>query len=393
MPQFSQRTAWSLGENALTAARRRRQQAGLAILDLCESNPTRVGLAPAWQELAPLLSQPGISSYSPEPLGLEGARQAVAELHGQRVPAERVVLCASTSEAYSWIFKLLCDHGDSVLVPTPSYPLFDYLAGLEGVRPEPYPLHLVADEWWLDTQALQAAWHPRVKAVLVVSPANPTGSALRQSEARFLEQWCGERDLALVCDEVFAHTLGLGGADVGDRQPTCAGFSGCLTLVLSGLSKVCLLPQLKLGWMLVSGPAPLAAAAIARLELIADTYLSAATPVLLALPGLLALVPAIQARLGHRLVQNRQTLVEVFAGSPCSVLPADGGWSALLRLPRWPSDEQRALDLLEHHGLVVQPGWFFDLPGDGWLVLGLLQPPALFAPAVQQLALALTADL
>ena len=383
---FSQRTAWSLGENALTAARRRRVQAGLPLLDLCESNPTRVGLAPSWQELAPLLTQPGISSYSPDPLGLWSARQAIAELHGQRVPPERVVLSASTSEAYSWIFKLLCDQGDSVLIPTPSYPLFDYLAGLEGVRTEPYPLHLVGDEWWIDTEALQAAWHPRVKAVLVVSPANPTGSAIRQSEARFLEQWCGDRGLALVCDEVFADTLGLGGADVTDRQPTCAGLGGCLTLVLSGLSKVCLLPQLKLGWTLVSGPEALALAAMERLELIADTYLSAATPVQLALPGLLALRPQIQARLARRLVQNRQTLTEVFKGSPCSVLPADGGWSALLRLPRWPSDEQRALDLLEHHGLVVQPGWFFDLPGEGWLVLGLLQPPELFAPAADQLA-------
>lgn len=393
MPTFSQRTAWSLGENALTAARRRRDQAGLPLLDLCESNPTKVGLAPTWPELAPILAQPDASHYSPEPLGLWSARRAVADLHGQRVPAERVVLTASTSEAYAYIFKLLCDHGDSVLVPTPSYPLFDYLAGLEGVRTETYPLHLVADEWWVDTAALQAAWHPRVKAVLVVSPANPTGSAIRQTEARFLEQWCGERGLALVCDEVFADTLGTGGADVSDRQKTMAGTSGCLTLGLSGLSKVCLLPQLKLGWMLVSGPEALAAAAMQRLELIADTYLSVASPVQLALPGLLALRPQVQARLAQRLCENRQTLERVFRGSPCTVLPADGGWSALLRLPRWPSDEQRALDLLEHHGLVVQPGWFFDLPGDGWLVLGLLQPPDVFGPAAARLASALCADL
>ena len=390
---FSQRTAWNLGENALSAARRRREAAGLPILDLCESNPTQVGLSPTWQELAPLLAHPGAARYAPEPLGLAPARLAVAQLHGMLVPPERVVLTASTSEAYSWLFKLLCNHGDSVLIPTPSYPLFDYLAGLEGVRTETYPLHLVANEWWIDTEALNNAWHPRVKAVLVVSPANPTGSAIRQGEAQYLQHWCADRGLALVCDEVFADTLGICGADVADRQTTCAGLTGCLTVVLSGLSKVCLVPQLKLAWMLVSGPDSLAAAAMERLELMADTYLSAATPVQLALPGLLALRPDVQARLARRVCQNRQTLSRVFQGSACTVLGADGGWSALLRLPRSPTDEQRTLALLERHGLVVQPGWYFDLPGEGWLVVGLLQPPELFAVAAEQIAETLSGDL
>lgn len=389
---FSQRTAWPLAENALTSARKQRERAGLPLIDLCESNPTRVGLSPSWAELAPLLQQPQAASYQPDPLGLMSARLAVAELHGQRVPAEQIVLCASTSEAYAWAFKLLCDPGDEVLIPTPSYPLFDYLAGLESVQTASYPLHLVGDEWFIDTEALEQALTPRTRAVLVVSPANPTGSALHRDEARFLEAWCGERGLALICDEVFADTLGSGGGDVGDRQASCAGVQGCLTLVLSGLSKVCLLPQLKCGWMLVSGPAPLVESAMERLEIIADTWLSVATPVQLALPALLALRPTLQARLIQRIQHNRQVLRHALRGGPATLLPADGGWSALLRLPRWPSDEQRATELLQHHGLAVQPGWYFDLPGEGWLVLGLLQPPALFAPAAETLAQALAAQ-
>lgn len=386
---FSQRTAWPLSPNALSTARQRREQAGLPLLDLCESNPTRVGLSPSWQELEPLLLQPQAASYSPDPLGLLSARQAVAALHAQRVPAEQIVLSASTSEAYAWAFKLLCDPGDTVLIPTPSYPLFDYLAGLEAVQTASYPLHLVGDEWYIDTQALEQALTPRTRAVLVVSPANPTGSVLHREEARFLEAWCGERGLALICDEVFADTLGSGGGDVSDRQDSCAGFQGCLTIVLSGLSKVCLLPQLKCGWMLVSGPQTLVDSAMQRLEIIADTWLSVATPIQLALPGILALRPQLQERLIARLKANRQILARALRDGPATLLAADGGWSALLRLPKSLSDEQRAMDLLEQHGLVVQPGWYFDLPGEGWLVLGLLQPVELFEPAARRLAQAL----
>jgi len=303
------------------------------------------------------------------------------------VPAEHVILTASTSEAYAWLFKLLCDPGDRVLIPTPSYPLFDYLAALESVLVDPYPSHYLAGEWHIDLEALRAAVTDRTRAILLVSPNNPTGAVLHTTERDAIVTLCAERGLALISDEVFADTLDLTLTDraLTDRVVTLAGEDRCLTFVLSGLSKVCLLPQLKLGWIAASGPAPRLHDALVRLEVIADTYLSVATPVQHALPLLLALRPQIQANVRQRLATNRLVLVQALQGSIASVLAADGGWSALLRVPRLLSDEAWALHLLAHHGVLLQPGWYFDMPTEGHLVMGLLTDEETFRQGVAAL--------
>lgn len=379
---FSARTRWDLQTNALAQATEAARAAGLPLVDLTEANPTRVGLAPTWPQLQACLDDPAAATYAPLPFGLPHARAAVAEHHQQRVPAEQVVLTASTSEAYAYLFKLLCQPGDSVLVPQPSYPLFDYLAGLEAVRTVPYPSRLAGGEWHVDLAALAERIDDTTRAILVVSPNNPTGAVLRTEELAGLVALCREHGLALVSDEVFADTLD---PRLPDRVPTLAGEAGCLTFVLSGLSKVCLTPQLKLGWMLVSGPPAEVTEALARLEIVADTFLSVATPVQHALPRLLALRPELQDRLQARLGTNRQVLRQALEGGTATLLPADGGWSALVRVPRVQSDGDWALELLERDGLIVHPGWFFDLP-EGHLVLGLLQPPDVFAEAARLLA-------
>ncbi len=379
---FSQRTRWNLQDNPLTLAVAERRALGLPMLDLTETNPTRVNLPFPHAEVAEALLHPDNHLYVPEPLGLLLAREAVAQYHDNRVPPQQVILTASTSEAYAWLFKLLCDPGDRVLIPTPSYPLFEYLAALESVAVDPYPSRYVAGEWHVDLEALRDAVTERTRAVLLVSPNNPTGAVLHTAEREAIVELCAERGLALLSDEVFADTLD---PRLTDRAATLTGEPRCLTFVLSGLSKVCLLPQLKLGWIAASGPAPLLHDALARLEVIADTCLSVATPVQHALPLLLALRPRIQAEVRQRLDAHRGALEQALRGSIASVLPADGGWSAILRVPRVLSDEGWALHLLRHHGVLLQPGWYFDMPSEGHLVMGLLSDDAIFVPGITAL--------
>ena len=380
---FSQRTHWSQTHNALTLAVAARRAAGLPILDLTATNPTQVDLPLPMDEVATALFQGTTGTYDPQPFGLLEARHAVAAYHHGKVPAEHIVLTASTSEAYSLLFKLLCDPGDRVLVPAPSYPLFEYLAVLESVQPVPYPSRLANGEWHIDFETLRDMLDERTRAILLVSPNNPTGAVVRSEEVLELAQLCQERGMALVCDEVFADTMAAG---LDDRMPSLAGLTTCLTFVLSGLSKVCLLPQLKLGWMAASGPADSLAQALARLEILADTYLSVATPVQRALPRLLDLRHGIQATLAQRLAANRRVLQAVLVGTTATLLPADGGWSAVLRIPRTKSEEEWTLALLEQDGVLVHPGWFFDFATEAWLILSLLPPQPEFAQGVERLA-------
>ena len=371
LPPFSQRTAWDLTPTPLSLAVAAHRRAGLPLIDLTETNPTRVGLGPAWSQVRELLDDSRAATYEPSPLGLLPARQAVADYHRGAVPPECIVLAASTSEAYGWLFKLLCDPGDTVLVPAPSYQLFDYLARLESVQAAPYPTRF-ADGWHLDLHALAGLVTPRTRAVLVVSPNNPTGAVLRQAEATALADLCARHGLALLVDEVFADTLRpLAPGQADDRVPSLAGHDGCLTFVLSGLSKVCLLPQLKLGWLAASGPG--ADAALARLEIIADTWLSVATPVQCALPGLLALRPQIQADLRQRLEANRSQLAAACLDTGATLLPADGGWSAVLQVPRNQGEEAWVHRLLER-GVLLHPGYLFDFATEAFLVASLLVP-------------------
>jgi aspartate/methionine/tyrosine aminotransferase len=369
--------------NRLAKALAERRARGAPVVDLTESNPTRVGLPlpdPG------LLATPGAFTYTPEPMGLPTARETLAayltERGGGSVSPEHLILTASTSEAYSWIFKLLCDPGDNVLVPAPSYPLFSYLTRFESVELWPYRLP-TAHGFGLDVEAVDAARDLRSRAVLVVNPGNPTGHSLHEGELLALSELCVDMDMALLSDEVFS---GFSWGTEPGRVPTVAGRSlPMLTFTLSGLSKVAGMPGLKLGWIHVGGPAAKRDEALARLELVADTFLSVGTPVQLALSGLLAHAPRFQAALLERVKENRRMLVAASPeGATWDVVPAHGGWSAVLRIPQEPGEEPTCLALLDE-GVVVQPGYFYDFASGAFLVLSLLPPPDVFEAALAPL--------
>jgi len=354
-------------ENAIARALRARTS---PFVDLTLSDPGAAGLpiGPAALPPAPL--------YEPHPRGLLAAREAVAALHG--VSAERVLLTASTSEAYSWLFKLLCDAGDEVLTPEPSYPLFGYLTALESVRAVPYALRWDG-EWHLDAGALQ--FSQRTRAVLAVSPGNPTGAYLKEDERAELARACREHGCALIVDEVFADFPA--GPDPR-RARTAAAYQDALSFSLSGLSKVAGLPQLKLGWIAAGGPG--ADEALRRLELIADTYLSVSTPVQLAAPALLAERHTFQRAMNERLAHNRAALAAARPpGAPWDVLRAEGGWSEVLSVPRSRSEEEWTLALLDA-GVLVHPGYFFDFPEGAHLVVSMIAREDDFARGVEILA-------
>ena len=363
-------------ENALSQALAARRAAGLPVIDLTESNPTRIGLL---ERTAVAL--PPAPSYDPEPRGLLPAREAVAGYHG--VSAGQVLLTASTSEAYSFLFKLLCDPGDEVLVPEPSYPLFGFLTALEAVRAVPYRFRFDG-EWHLSFEDLP--FSERTRAVLVVSPGNPTGAFLKLTERARLAASCARHGAALISDEVFAD---FAWQPDPRRMRTAAAFDDVLSFSLSGLSKVAGLPQLKLGWCVAAGPGH--DEALRKLELIADTYLSVSTPVQLAAPALLAGRHEFQRELRARLAVNLAALLAARApDAPWSVLPSEGGWSAILAVPRARSEEEWALALLER-GVLVHPGYFFDFPESAYLVVSLLPEPGAFARAAAVLQSCLNA--
>ena len=379
-----------------------RRAAGASIVDLTVSNPTTVGLPYPLAALREALALPEIAVYEPTPRGLPSARAAIAAEHDRRglaVDPERLVVTASSSESYALLFKLLCDPGDAVLVPEPSYPLFDYLARLEGVEPVAYRL-AYDGVWHIDLSSLDEALSVaraagrRPRALVVVSPNNPTGSFLKRDEHRRLGAICARAGLALIADEVFADYPSAGIVD-GEAVACAAAVAAVatddtapvLTFSLGGLSKSCGLPQFKLGWILAGGPAPDVAAALARLELIADTYLSVGGPVQMALPRLLPLGATIRASIAARVAANRQQLrARLPPSSPCTVLPAEGGWSAIVRVPAVLTDAEWAITLLRQDGILVQPGYFFDMPATGaFLVVSLLPDPLVFGPAMERL--------
>jgi aspartate/methionine/tyrosine aminotransferase len=370
---FSSRTRWDRVQNRLATLLERKRRAGESVLDLTVSNPTAVGLR-APDEVLALLGDATGAAYAPDPRGLASAREAVAAdfaRRGHALGAERLVLCASTSEAYAWLFKLLADPGDNVLVPRPSYPLFEFLADLESISTRTYPLSYDG-AWHVDLAAVEEAIRPRTRAIVVVNPNTPTGSFVSRTEADRLMGLCARRGLALVSDEVFAD---FGDAPDPSRVTSFAGDGPALAFSLGGLSKSCGLPQLKLGWIAVSGPPELRDEALARLEIVADTYLSVGMPVQCALPGILAALPRLQAPIAARVTRNRASLRERLASSPATLLAADGGWSAVIRVPATLTEEERVLRLLERDGVLVHPGFFFDFPREAYLVASLLPRP------------------
>jgi alanine-synthesizing transaminase len=393
---FSRRLDWALVENRLARAEAvARHRPGF--VDLTLSNPTLpgLGLPDVSLALGQALARHPAGVYVPASSGVPSAREAVAAVHraaGHALDADRIILTASSSESYALLFKLLADPGDAVLVPAPSYPLFDYLVRLEGLTPIPYRSSYQAPgHWQLDTDSLDAAAETaardgrRVAAIITVNPNNPTGAALDDGDAAALEQRCVTHRAALIADEVFS--------DFVRRAPPAhvaclaARPSRVPTFSLGGLSKSCGLPQLKIGWIALGGPAELLGETRARLELVADTYLSVNGPAQGALPELLRLGAITRAAIQDRVLENETRLKEAFgAGSAVSVLRGHGGWSAILRLPATRSDEDWALALLQEEGVLAQPGFFFDLEGGVFLVLSLLPPPRSFTTGIDRLA-------
>lgn len=375
---FSSRLSWDFRPNRLAILLQSKRRAGAKILDLTQSNPTHAGLSYPAEEILGALGDPRSLSYDPSPAGLIEAREAAAGYYasrGQAVEPERILLTASTSEAYAYLFKLLADPGDEVLVPRPSYPLFDFLAALESLRLAPYPL-VYDGAWSVDLGGVERACTSRTRAIIVVNPNNPTGSFLKKHERERLVSICAERGLAIICDEVFSDYAF---APDPEREETLAGVTEVLTFCLSGLSKVAGLPQMKLGWIVTGGPEPARAKAIERLELIGDTYLSAGTPVQRALPRLLEAGLAVRGQIARRVRENLEFLRGAIGpSSPCRLLNAEGGWYAILRVPRTRGEEEWCLELLEKDGVLVQPGFFYDFDAEAYLVLSLLTSPEEF---------------
>jgi hypothetical protein len=388
---FSSRVPGQLEPNRLARAVAGARAAGRALIDLTGSNPTQAGFHYPVGMLEPL-ARAAAHTYEPEPRGLTAARAAVVEDYARRgisVAFDAVVLTASTSEAYSVLFKLLCaPAGDVVLVPAPSYPLFEHLTRLDGVEPVSYALEYQG-RWVVDESSVDAAWSDRVRAVLAVSPNNPTGSVLSEGELGALSTRCAARDTALILDEVFAdYTLQRDDAP----DAVASGFrrksspTESLTFRLGGLSKSAGLPQIKLGWIAVDGPDRLVAAALDRLDLICDTYLSVSTPVQAAAPELIARGGAVRAQIFERVRANYHTLRTMAAADPSvEVLHAEAGWSAVLRIPSTRPEENFVLELLEHSEVIVHPGFFFDFPHEAFVVVSLLPPPDVFAEGVRRI--------
>ncbi len=380
---FSTRFHWDLRPNRLTATLERKRRTGARVLDLTVSNPTQVGFVYP-PEVLRALDDPRSLVYEPNPAGLEDTRRTVSAYYAARgveVPPGRILLTASTSEAYAYLFKLLCNPGDCVLTPRPSYPLFEFLGDMECVRVEQYPL-CYQGEWTLEPEAVAQAVSAHARAVVVVSPNNPTGSFLKHGELQELLRICADRKLALISDEVFSdYALSSDPA----RVRSLAGVQDCLTFTLSGLSKVAGLPQMKLGWIVVNGPEKLRDEAIERLEWIADTYLSVATPVQWAAETLLRAGELVQQQIRARMETNLSAARSVLAGSAASLLRLEGGWSLTVQVPRVRSEEEWALRLLTEHNVLVQPGFFFDFASEAFLVVSLLTPPRVFADGIKGL--------
>jgi alanine-synthesizing transaminase len=376
---FSSRLKWDSHPNPLAALLSEKRKSGATVLDLTESNPTHAGFAYPGSEIQAALADPHALRYDPDPRGLGSAREAVSQYYAERgveVPPSRIVLTASTSEAYSYLFKLLADPGDEILVPRPSYPLFEYLAALESVQVRQYPLRYDG-AWHMDFGQLERMITPRTRAIVVVNPNNPTGSYLKRDEWERLQGL----NLPVLSDEVFAdfaYSLD------PQRMTTLAGASRALTFSMSGLSKVAGLPQMKLGWIVAGGPGHVAA--LDGLEWIADTFLSVSTPVQIALPRLLAVADPLRRQILERTRANLACLRGAGGvASPFRVLPVEGGWYSVLQVPRTRGEEEWALDLLAQRNVLVQPGFFYDFEAEGFLVLSLLTPLDVFAEGARRI--------
>jgi len=376
--KFSSRLNWNLTPNPLTQLLDAKRAQGIPILDLTESNPTRCGFH--YDDAAILSATSSLQSltYDPSPRGLLKAREAITNyflLKNKTVDPNSIFLTASTSEAYSFLFKLLGDAGDEILVPQPSYPLFEFLAGLESLSTIHYPLSYYKG-WQINFEVLRESISEKTKAIVIVNPNNPTGNYLKKDELEKLNGLCGERKIALIVDEVFSDYAN--GEDA-NRFETVVGNDGALTFALSGLSKVVALPQMKLGWIQVSGERKLVEEATSRLELIADTYLSVATPVQHATPKLLMMGETIQREIRERAEINGKVL----EGLKLNVLKREGGWYAVIEIEQ--DDEKLAYELLERENILAHPGYFYDFRGRNVVVVSLITRKEVFEEGIAKL--------
>jgi len=378
---FASRTNWNLKPNRLAEALERHKSSGRRLLDLSASNPTECGFNYDAPAIMRSLCTPASLQYHPDPRGLKSARQAVAYYYaerGERVSIDDLLLTASTSEAYSFIFRLLCNPGDELLIPTPSYPLFDFLADVNDVKVSRYPL-FYDHGWHIDVYALKQAVTPRTRGIIVVHPNNPTGHFTRPEEVAQLNQICSANQMAIIADEVFLDF------SLGATAKSFVGNPGALTFTMSGISKISGLPQMKLAWLVAGGPATAKREALARLEMIADTYLSLNAPIQLAAPILLRQRTAFQRQLMARVRANLAELDAQLAKEKIfDRLNVEGGWYAVLRVPATRPDEDLAIDLLEKHDVYVHPGHFYDFLGDGYLVVSLITPEQDFAEGLRR---------
>ncbi|MCJ8498973.1 pyridoxal phosphate-dependent aminotransferase [Desulfatitalea alkaliphila] len=385
---FSKRFEWNAPANALARLVARKQAEGIALNDLTRSNPTRVGLDYPTAAILAALASPAAMTYRPDPRGLATARQAIAAYYAAQgicVSADALYLTASTSEAYAMLFKLLADPADEVLIPVPGYPLLGYLARFEGVSAVAYPCRWDPHQGWsIDLEVLEALITPRTRAVVVISPNNPTGAYAGPAALAALDRIARRHGLALIVDEVFADYPAP--ATPAAQTRSALADAGALTFVLNGFSKMLALPQVKLGWIAVGGHTDLVRSSGSRLETLLDFYLSPGTPVQHAAPSLLALRRIIQAQVHSRLAANRRLLQQmVGAVSHCRLLPCEGGWYAVLEIDDALGDEARVLRLLERHNTLVHPGLFYDFNREGVVVLSLLPPPETFRAGIDHL--------
>jgi alanine-synthesizing transaminase len=380
---FADRTNWNLNTNRLSEALARHRATGRPLLDLSASNPTECGFDYDKPAILRALSNAAALDYKPDPKGLEIARRAVAAYYaarGSEVPIKDILLTTGTSEAYSFVFRTLCNPGDELLIPTPSYPLFDFLADIQDVKLVRYPL-IYDHGWQIDFHSLERAITPRVRGVIVVHPNNPTGHFCKSADLKKLNDLCAAHSMALIADEVFSDFA------FGPEQPiSFAANTGLLTFTMSGLSKISGLPQMKIAWLIANGPQDLRKEALARLDVIADTYLSMNAPAQLAFPVFLELRQGFQKQLMARARKNLAELDRQLAVQKCcSRLQVEGGWNAVVRVPATRSDEDLAIELLATKDVYAHPGHFYDFASDGYLIVSLITPEQVFAEGTKRL--------
>ncbi|MGH9775087.1 MAG: pyridoxal phosphate-dependent aminotransferase [Candidatus Acidiferrales bacterium] len=380
---FAARTNWDLRPNRLSEALRKHRAAGKTLIDLTVSNPTECGFEYEREAILRALAKPEALVYQPDPRGIETARQAVADYYaefGHDIHAGNIFLTSSTSEAYSFVFRSICDPGDELLIPAPSYPLFEFLTGIESVRLVRYPL--VYDHGWqIDFHKLEEAITARTRGVIVVHPNNPTGQYCKTHERKDLADICAEREIAIIADEVFRDF-----ALEGTPPASFAGDSDALTFTLSGISKISGLPQMKLAWLVASGPDKWRRTALELLEVIADTYLSLSAPVQWALPEFLEMRGGFRKQVMGRVRTNLAELDRQLSSQKvCSRMKVEGGWNAVLQVPATRPDEELAIDLIQSKGVSIHPGHFYDFPRDGYLVASLITPEDQFAEGTRRI--------